>query len=534
MLRRSPFYTHFSLGFKIVLLLLVFPCVYFGGAGAAYFYRQHTFLPDQYEAKIVPLPTPDKTSRLLVFAPHCDDETLGCGGLIERTLELGGAVRTVMLTNGDGFRTAVERQTRNLRVEPQDYIRFASTRQDESIKAMQSLGIPRKDVLFFGYPDRGLMSLWNDHWSRSKLYTSSFTRCSASPYTNTYHTSSKYCGEDLLDDIKSEIQDFHPTKIMVTHPSDDHPDHAASSAFVTLALKQLQNESRPGSWLRRVRLSYYLVHRGDWPMPQGAHLNEILDPPRQMAHLDTRWSSLALKPSEVQRKARSIELYPSQTSLMGRFLMSFARRTEIYGDNAINALVSVPDNTMRVDANPKDWARITPVLLDPVRDNLIRDLQGGGDIRALFTSQDNNFLYVRIDTRQPVSSRFSYTVRLRVFSEFEETTQDVFTLHIPVSSANSMLDGQIRVAARGRIIEASIPLSSILSGINGHRIKLLALKAETALAGVEIDKTGIRFVEVPVAPTRGEGLPHLNPTPMNTKRGAYATGHHGRYVRSDT
>lgn len=495
MSRRSPFHTHLSLGFRLGLLLLVLPCVYFGGAGAAFFYRQHNPSYDESETHIRPITLPDKAARLLVFAPHCDDETLGCGGLIERTLGQGGAVRTVMLTNGDGFRTAVERQSRNLRVGPQDYIHFASIRQEESVRALQSLGMPRKDVLFFGYPDRGLMSLWNDHWSRTQLYTSSYTRCSSSPYTNTFNTASKYCGQDLLDDIKTEIQNFHPTKILITHPSDDHPDHAAGSAFVTLALAQLQNESSNQSWLRRVRLSYYLVHRGDWPMPQGSHPEEALVPPRQMDHLDTRWSSLSLTPAEVLRKARAIDLYPSQTALMRRFLISFARKTEIFGDNPITPLLLVPDSTMHVDANLRDWARITPVLLDPVSDNLIRDLQGGGDIRALYVCKDSSFLYLRIDTRQPVSSRFSYTVHLRVFSEFGETTQDVFTLRIPVNAPNSMLDGEIRTAARGRVIEASLPLSKLSSGLNGHRLKMLAVNAETSLAGVEIDKTGIRLVQ---------------------------------------
>ncbi len=510
------------------------PCVYFGGAGAAFFYRQHNLTPEEFEAHLAPVAVPSSATRLLVFAPHCDDETLGCGGLIQRTLSTGGAVRTVMLTNGDGFRTAVERQARNLRVGPQDYIRFASIRQDESVRALESLGMPRKEVVFFGYPDRGLMPLWNDHWTRDQLYTSSFTRCSSSPYTNTFNGASKYCGQDLLEDIKTEIRNFHPTEIKVTHPSDDHPDHAAGSAFVTLALKQLQNESDGNSWLHKIHLSYYLVHRGDWPMPQGARPGEALLPPRQMAHLDTRWSSLLLNPKEVQQKAKSIDLYPSQTALMRRFLISFARKSEIFGDSPITELHAVPDNTMHVDANPRDWSRITPVLMDAVGDNVIRDLQGGGDIRALFACKDRNFLYLRIDTRQPVSSRFSYTVHLRAFAKNGSTTQDVFTLHIPVSSANSMLDGESRAAARGRVIEACVPLHEIQTGLMGRTLALMGVEAETSLAGVEIDKTGIRLVEVSENPADGNVQPKLTHTKSLIKRGAYATGHHGRDIRSDT
>src|SRR2546430_10087895 len=38
--------------------------------------------------------------RLLVLAPHPDDETLGAGGLIQRVLARGGTVRVVLVTAG--------------------------------------------------------------------------------------------------------------------------------------------------------------------------------------------------------------------------------------------------------------------------------------------------------------------------------------------------------------------------------------------------------------------------------------------------
>src|SRR5262250_1622088 len=40
--------------------------------------------------------------RLLVLAPHPDDELVGCGGMIQRALAAGAAVRVVFLTYGDG------------------------------------------------------------------------------------------------------------------------------------------------------------------------------------------------------------------------------------------------------------------------------------------------------------------------------------------------------------------------------------------------------------------------------------------------
>ncbi len=41
--------------------------------------------------------------RLLILAPHCDDETLGSAGLILAAERAGIQVRVVIATNGDGY-----------------------------------------------------------------------------------------------------------------------------------------------------------------------------------------------------------------------------------------------------------------------------------------------------------------------------------------------------------------------------------------------------------------------------------------------
>jgi N-acetylglucosamine malate deacetylase 1 len=63
------------------------------------------------------------TQRLLVLAPHPDDEVIGCGGLISRIKDAGGEVFVQMLTVGDtrdaspdGYSSADERGTEIARV----------------------------------------------------------------------------------------------------------------------------------------------------------------------------------------------------------------------------------------------------------------------------------------------------------------------------------------------------------------------------------------------------------------------------------
>lgn len=485
--RRSPY---FYLVIRLILFVLALPCVYFGGAGAAFFYRHRAGNLSREAVHLSPLTAPTSATRLLVFAPHCDDETLGCAGLIQKTVTAGGAARVVMVTNGDGYRTAVERNTRELRVEPEDYIRFATLRQAEAYHALGQIGLSQDNVLFLGYPDRGLMPIWNSHWQRDDPYISGYTRCSSSPYENTFDPLARYCGSDLLKDIKATMRNYRPTLVTVTHPSDDHPDHAAAAAFVARAIQELQADPKERNWASRIQLRYYLVHRGDWPVPQGAHPTDRLLPPSEMAYLDTRWTTLPLKPNEVAKKEQSVELYPSQTSLMRRFLTSFARQNELYGEVAPTELNRMPDGVVHVDANPREWETLPPMLLDPVRDNVLRDFQGGGDIRSLYVCRDDQSLYLRLDTRQPISGRITYTVRIRAFDAQGETENAVFMLRLhPYGAKNP-----VSVAAKGRILEAAVPWSQVVGRLTPNSVRTLAIAVETSIAGVEVDKTGIRFV----------------------------------------
>ncbi len=481
---------------KIVLLGLALPCVYFGGASGAFFYRHHALNAASALEPLPQEPKPTLHTRLMVFAPHCDDETLGCGGLIQQTLAQGGSVRVVLLTNGDGFRTAVEHEVRAVRVGPGDYVRFAALRQEESYHALTALGLSREDVLFLGYPDQGLLPLWNAYWNPDHTYISGYTRCDRSPYGITFDPNAVYCGRDLLADVKATLRAFRPTLVTVTHPGEDHPDHAAAAAFVARAVQELQADPQEASWARDIQLRYYLIHRGDWPLPQGRHLSAPLAPPAEMAHLDTHWTTRPLTPQETQRKADSIALYASQTALMQRFLISFARRSELLGEIAPTHLATVPDHTIHVDADTRDWEALPPALLDPVRDNVLRDLQGGGDIQALYACRDSQRLYLRLDTRQPLSNRILYQLAVRPFGSHGETPASVYTVPVRTGDTGASFPNGMQVAARGRILEIAIPWRNLTRGLHGSDIKTLAISADTILAGVPIDKTGVRFLNL--------------------------------------
>lgn len=63
----------------------------------------------------------DRNDKLLIIAPHADDEVIGCGGLIQKVKNAGGKVFVIFLTNGTTNDFSKERAStareRNIEVE---------------------------------------------------------------------------------------------------------------------------------------------------------------------------------------------------------------------------------------------------------------------------------------------------------------------------------------------------------------------------------------------------------------------------------
>ena len=83
--------------------------------------------------------------RLVVVAPHPDDESLGCGGLIAACRARDVPVGIIVVSNGAGSHL-------NSRAFPPD--RLATLRRDEVLAAAGEVGVGRDDVHFLELPDR--------------------------------------------------------------------------------------------------------------------------------------------------------------------------------------------------------------------------------------------------------------------------------------------------------------------------------------------------------------------------------------------
>ena len=262
-----------------------------------------------------PQPTPPQ--RLMVIAPHCDDETLGAGGLIAQARQQGIPVQVVFLTNGDAFPAACALVSRRLPTRATDYVHLGELRQKEALKAVEKLGVGPESVTFLGYPDQGLKRLWEDSWTPEIPYRSPFTNRNSTPR-------GPYCGRQLLTDLKQQLAQFQPTDVYVTHPADDHLDHSTAATFTEAALAALPRKD--------IHLHYYLIHRGDWPLPQGYSPQSSLMPPAGFNQADTRWFSLVLDQEARAAKERALSQYPSQLEPCSRQLRSFLRANEIFGE----------------------------------------------------------------------------------------------------------------------------------------------------------------------------------------------------------
>ncbi len=81
--------------------------------------------------------------RVLVLAPHPDDETFGMGGSLKLLTGAGKKVRVVVLTSGEKARAGTN-----------DNKAYSYKREQEAVEALAVLGV--EEYEFLRFPDRGL------------------------------------------------------------------------------------------------------------------------------------------------------------------------------------------------------------------------------------------------------------------------------------------------------------------------------------------------------------------------------------------
>lgn len=273
--------------------------------------------------------------RLVVVAPHPDDETLGAGGLIQRVLERRGAVRVVFVTAGDGYVEAVVHETGRPRPRPAEYVAYGERRLREARRALHELGgdtIRTEHLL--GFPDGGLHPLLTAHyWRRAHPERSATTGVSQPPYLEAEHQDVRYDGDDLRTALVRCFRDVRPTIIAFPDPLDRHLDHHASGIFTLLAVTDL-TAGPQRSRVAMPRLLAYLVHWPDWPADWDVKNPPLdtrpapLDLPGTLPARGLSQTMLTLTDGEVAAKGAALAKYASQQEELGSLLAAFVRHTE--------------------------------------------------------------------------------------------------------------------------------------------------------------------------------------------------------------
>jgi LmbE family N-acetylglucosaminyl deacetylase len=161
-------------------------------------------------------------SKILVIAPHPDDDILIAAGVTYAATQRGEQVSIVYVTNGDNLGIAI-----------------GNLRQDEAVNAQTlNLGTRESDLIFLGYPDGGLQSMYVNYPKESdrfltanngQIVTYANRGLGGTDYHNfRYREHANYNGYNLVKDLKDIIDTLRPDHIVTVAEFDGHPDHTTT------------------------------------------------------------------------------------------------------------------------------------------------------------------------------------------------------------------------------------------------------------------------------------------------------------------
>lgn len=263
--------------------------------------------------------------HLLILAPHPDDDILCCAGILQEAVTRKISLRIVYLTYGDNYEWAFMAYRKHPVLEPRAFREMGLLRHDEAVAGQTVLGVSTAALTFLGYPDFGTMKIWTSHWGVEPPYQSMLTRVTAVPYANARRPGTPYRGEEIVRDLREILLEFRPTKIFLSHPGDQHPDHRALPLFVQVALWELKDTIPPPE------LFPYMVHAKGWPLPRVALPNQTLDPPSRLKNM-AHWRRYPVPLKQLERKQEALARHRTQYEYDRAYLSSFVRSNELFGE----------------------------------------------------------------------------------------------------------------------------------------------------------------------------------------------------------
>lgn len=215
--------------------------------------------------------------RLLVLAPHPDDETLACGGVIRRALGEGAHVCVVIATNGDANPWPQRLAERRWRLGPDAAARWGARRMAEAREALRILGADGDHVHFLGWRDQGITARMEHEPTAS------------------------------VEALQRLLRAVRPTLVVAPSLFDSHPDHSALALLLHAALR-----TQP-----RTRVLAYWLHGR---------------PPREEGPV-----SLPLSPAEQQCKRRAVLAHRTQLHFGHGRMLEYVQAQERFYEEQLPA-----------------------------------------------------------------------------------------------------------------------------------------------------------------------------------------------------
>ena len=252
--------------------------------------------------------------RVLVLAPHPDDESLAAGGVIAtlRQDKPKSEIRVIIVTNGDAsYTTSFFHSPHGFTTK--HFQSIALERQQESLSALMILGLAPSQIHFWGFPDQGLLQLRQKYWSRQESYRSPTTGfCCAEQAFNSL--AFQYNGMNLLRLIQDQLMTFRPTMIIFPHPQDAHPDHKTLALLTVFATGiQYIRQTSP-------QMLAYMIWSGNPLWMTGSFFNENAKISFPKSALPKEWKLFPLSKSVQQKKAVALTCYGSQNFATGQIV----------------------------------------------------------------------------------------------------------------------------------------------------------------------------------------------------------------------
>lgn len=255
-----------------------------------------------------------RRERILIVAPHVDDEAISAGGYAMDAVANGAEVFVVYLTAGDCSKVAARLVNKRFSTTPASYLNVGLARIAEAKQAMEMIGVPPDHFFILGYPDRGLESMLNN---RGAIVRSLGTGRTSVPYDAALSPGAEYTFDNVMRDLQQVVDVVDPTIVIAPVAFDRHPDHRAAAELTDLALTS-SNAQRFG----------YLVHTQMIPTALVSTPQRALLPPSRMQQFS--WTTYALTERVRQMKTNLLMTYKSQRPYVFILRNTFVRQNELF------------------------------------------------------------------------------------------------------------------------------------------------------------------------------------------------------------